>query len=85
MDESHALVAFAALSQETRLRVVRLLVRAGPEGMAAGAIGDTQTQRACEQILEQEIAMSKWLLEHLPETTREFLARSEMPGETAKK
>lgn len=52
---------------------------------AAGAIGDTQTQRACEQILEQEVAMSKWLLEHLPETTREFLARSEMPGETAKK
>ena len=40
MDESRALVAFAALSQETRLRVVRLLVRAGPEGMAAGAIGD---------------------------------------------
>ena len=40
MDESHALVAFAALSQETRLRIVRLLVRAGPEGMAAGAIGD---------------------------------------------
>lgn len=52
---------------------------------AAGAIGDTRTQRACEQILEQEIAMSRWLLEHLPETTREFLARSEMPGATAKK
>ncbi|TWI29267.1 ArsR/SmtB family transcription factor [Paracoccus sulfuroxidans] len=40
MDEELALAAFAALSQETRLRVVRLLVQAGPEGMAAGAIGE---------------------------------------------
>ncbi|MFH5774500.1 ArsR/SmtB family transcription factor [Paracoccus sp. NGMCC 1.201697] len=40
MDESQALAAFAAMSQETRLRVVRLLVQAGPEGMAAGAIGE---------------------------------------------
>jgi DNA-binding transcriptional ArsR family regulator len=40
MDERQALAAFAALSQETRLRIVRLLVVAGPEGMAAGAIGE---------------------------------------------
>jgi DNA-binding transcriptional ArsR family regulator len=40
MDEKHALTAFAALSQETRLRIVRLLVTAGAEGMAAGAIGE---------------------------------------------
>ncbi|REA89371.1 transcriptional regulator, partial [Staphylococcus pseudintermedius] len=39
MDEKHALAAFAALSQETRLRIIRLLIRAGPEGMAAGTIG----------------------------------------------
>ncbi|MCG5235741.1 ArsR/SmtB family transcription factor [Xanthobacter oligotrophicus] len=39
MDEAHALAAFAALSQETRLRILRLLVEAGPEGLAAGAIG----------------------------------------------
>ena len=39
MDEPRALAAFAALSQETRLRIVRLLVQAGPEGLAAGAIG----------------------------------------------
>jgi DNA-binding transcriptional ArsR family regulator len=38
MDEQQAVPAFAALSQETRLRIVRLLVRAGPSGMAAGAI-----------------------------------------------
>lgn len=40
MEERQALAAFAALSQETRLRIVRLLVTAGPEGMAAGAIGE---------------------------------------------
>lgn len=40
MDEPQALAAFGAMSQETRLRVLRLLVRAGPEGLAAGAIGE---------------------------------------------
>jgi DNA-binding transcriptional ArsR family regulator len=40
MDEMQALDALAALAQETRLRIVRLLVTAGPEGMPAGAIGD---------------------------------------------
>lgn len=39
MDETRALSAFAALSQETRLRIVRLLVQAGPDGLPAGAIG----------------------------------------------
>jgi DNA-binding transcriptional ArsR family regulator len=40
MDERQALACFAALSQETRLRIVRLLVRAGPAGIAAGAVSD---------------------------------------------
>ncbi|MGX5733139.1 ArsR/SmtB family transcription factor [Bosea thiooxidans] len=40
MTEAQALQAFSALSQETRLRVLRLLVKAGPEGLAAGAIGE---------------------------------------------
>jgi ArsR family transcriptional regulator len=40
MDEPQALASLAALSQETRLRIVRLLVMAGPEGMPAGSIGD---------------------------------------------
>ncbi|MCB5412339.1 ArsR/SmtB family transcription factor [Pseudogemmobacter faecipullorum] len=39
MKEESALAAFAALSQETRLRIVRLLIQAGPKGMAAGDIG----------------------------------------------
>ncbi|MCJ8144021.1 metalloregulator ArsR/SmtB family transcription factor [Ancylobacter sp. A5.8] len=40
MNEAQALDAFAALSQETRLRIVRLLVTAGPEGLPAGVIGE---------------------------------------------
>jgi ferritin-like metal-binding protein YciE len=51
---------------------------------AAKAVGDTATQAACEQILVQEKAMAAWLLEHLPEITQAFLARSEAPGVTAK-
>ena len=34
-----AISALAALAQETRLDVFRALVQAGPEGLAAGAIG----------------------------------------------
>jgi len=51
---------------------------------AAKAVGDTATQAACEQILVEEKAMAAWLLEHLPEITQAFLARSEAPGVTAK-
>ena len=40
MEERQALLAFGALSQETRLRILRLLVVAGPEGLAAGVIAD---------------------------------------------
>jgi ArsR family transcriptional regulator len=40
MKEKQALDALAALSQETRLRIVRLLVEAGPDGVPAGAIGE---------------------------------------------
>lgn len=40
LDETQALGALAALSQQTRLQMVRALVVAGPEGLAAGAIGE---------------------------------------------
>lgn len=40
MDDKQALTAFAALSQETRLNVVRTLVVAGAEGLAAGRIAE---------------------------------------------
>ena len=38
MDERQALAAFAALGQEHRLRIVRALVTAGPDGLAAGVL-----------------------------------------------
>jgi DNA-binding transcriptional ArsR family regulator len=38
MEKMNAVVALAALAQENRLDVFRLLVRAGPEGMPAGEI-----------------------------------------------
>ncbi|MER9108550.1 MULTISPECIES: metalloregulator ArsR/SmtB family transcription factor [unclassified Mesorhizobium] len=38
MDKKHTLNALAALGQETRLDVFRLLLRAGPEGIPAGGI-----------------------------------------------
>ena len=39
MDETQALDALGALAQETRLRIVRLLVTAGPDGMAMDEAG----------------------------------------------
>ncbi|MEX0693785.1 MAG: metalloregulator ArsR/SmtB family transcription factor [Rhodospirillales bacterium] len=38
MNERDALSVFAALSNESRLSVLRLLVRAGPQGVTAGDI-----------------------------------------------
>lgn len=38
MDIQNAIIAFDALSQETRLKVFRLLVAKGAEGCAAGAL-----------------------------------------------
>ena len=35
-----AIQALSALAQTTRLAIFRLLVKAGPEGLAAGAIGE---------------------------------------------
>jgi DNA-binding transcriptional ArsR family regulator len=40
MEERQALLSFGALSQETRLRIVRALVIAGPEGMPAGSVAE---------------------------------------------
>lgn len=39
MEKQLAVAALAALAQETRLDVFRLLVRSGSEGLAAGEIG----------------------------------------------
>jgi ArsR family transcriptional regulator len=40
MDAAAAVVKLAALAQESRLRIFRLLVEAGPHGMNAGAIAE---------------------------------------------
>src|ERR1700742_2083562 len=40
MESKHAVEALGALAQDSRLQVYRLLVQAGPEGLAASAIAD---------------------------------------------
>ena len=40
MDIEQATIAFGALSQETRLRVFRLLVQHGPDGAPAGTLSE---------------------------------------------
>jgi DNA-binding transcriptional ArsR family regulator len=45
MDVELALEALSALSHETRLWAFRLLVQAGPEGLAAGEIADALGSR----------------------------------------
>ena len=40
METKHVLAALAALAQESRLAVFRLLVEAGPGGMSPGKIGE---------------------------------------------
>ena len=45
MDTTKSIAALAALAQETRLAVFRLLVKAGPEGLCAGDIADALAVR----------------------------------------
>ncbi len=40
MERKSAIEALSALAQETRLGIFRLLVRAGPNGLAAGGIAE---------------------------------------------
>lgn len=40
MEKQDVVAALAALAQETRLDVFRLLVQAGPEGLAAGEVAE---------------------------------------------
>ena len=40
MDQDKAVAALAALAQDTRLSVFRLLVKAGPDGIIAGALAE---------------------------------------------
>lgn len=58
MDKKNALNAFDALSQETRLDVLRLLIKAGPEGVAAGEIAEQL------QIRQNTMSMNLKILAH---------------------
>src|ERR1700680_2172755 len=40
MDQNQAIAALGALAQDTRLALFRLLVTAGPDGLAAGTIAE---------------------------------------------
>ncbi len=40
MEQNFAVAALAALAQDTRLALFRLLVQAGPQGLSAGVIAD---------------------------------------------
>jgi DNA-binding transcriptional ArsR family regulator len=40
METKQAIQSLSALAQESRLAIFRLLVRAGPDGMSAGSIGE---------------------------------------------
>ena len=40
MEKTDAVIALAALAQDNRLDVFRLLVQAGPEGLPAGRVAD---------------------------------------------
>lgn len=52
---------------------------------AAKKAGDTASIPALESILAEEQEMADWLFQHLPQTTEEFLVRSDAPDVEAKK
>jgi DNA-binding transcriptional ArsR family regulator len=68
MEQDQIVDALSALAHDTRLKVFRLLVQAGPEGLAAGAIGET---------LELAPATLSFHLAHL---ARAGLARGRQDG-----
>ena len=51
----------------------------------AAEAGDRETQRVCEEILEEEKAMAAWLDEHLPQAIQQYLQRDEDSDATAKR
>ncbi len=52
---------------------------------AARIVGDTRTASVCEGILGEEIAMAKWLEEHMDAVVSQFLVRSEKNPGAAKR
>ncbi|EJX6146486.1 ferritin-like domain-containing protein, partial [Escherichia coli] len=52
---------------------------------AAKNAGDTASVPIIEAILNEEKQMAEWLLNHIPDTTEQFMVRSEIDGVEAKK
>ncbi|WP_459616992.1 ferritin-like domain-containing protein [Bordetella sp. 2513F-2] len=51
----------------------------------ARVLGDAETQRVCERILAEELAMAAWLENNMGAVVRRYLVRSETPGMDAKR
>lgn len=49
----------------------------------AREVGDEETARVCEQILQEEEAMADWLKQNIPTLTQHYLTREQTPGATA--
>ena len=52
---------------------------------AAKKAGDVASVPAIETILAEEREMADWLIRHIPQTTEQFLLRSDASGVEAKK
>ncbi|RWM78806.1 MAG: DUF892 family protein, partial [Mesorhizobium sp.] len=52
---------------------------------AAGEVGDSETQSACQANLREEEAMADWLENRIGTVTSEFLRRDERDSDTAKR
>jgi ferritin-like metal-binding protein YciE len=52
---------------------------------AAQDAGDVETVRVFEEICREEEDMASWLFEHIPETTRTYLAREHADMDEAKR
>lgn len=65
--------------EHTEIATYRALV------IAAERAGATDIAAVCEQILQEEIAMARWLEEHQASVVSAFLTREETPGADAKR
>ncbi|MCB1451453.1 MAG: metalloregulator ArsR/SmtB family transcription factor [Nitratireductor sp.] len=67
MDKLKALTAFSALGQETRLDVLRLLIRAGRDGLAAGELGEKLEVRQNTMSANLSILLNAGLIRNMRE------------------
>src|SRR5215212_9611825 len=53
------------------------------QAMSGMFVGDEETARVCEQILQEEEAMADWLKQNIQTLAQQYLMREETPGATA--